>query len=248
VSVQIYASKGTTIFQAKQKLNIKKRVSEGIFVKPAAMQMGILGSKAMRGCAKAHIFFVDGNLKAQRSTPETIEHDGYEVCCFARADSCLDELRISRCDLLIIGVRMPDMNGVELLTAVKRILPWLPVLVIIRCGDVPTAIRAIKIGASDVIEDPFGIQTLLSAIKSLLKFPNMDVFLPGKALTSAETSILRLILNGYTNGEIADLVHRSLRTVEAHRHRIMHKLKVSNVVELVKRSVVMELIELPGRG
>jgi len=202
----------------------------------------------MRGCAKSHIFFVDGNVKAQRSIFKTIEHDGYEVFCFSRANSCLDELHISRCDLLIIGVRIPDMDGIDLLTAVKRILPWLPVLVIIRHGDVPTAIKAVKIGASDVIEDSFDIQTLLSAIKSLLKLPNMDDFLSGNALTSGETSILRLILDGYTNGEIADLVHRFLRTVEAHRHRIMHKLKVSNVVELVKRSAVMGLVELPRRG
>ena len=90
-------------------------------------------------------------------------------------------------------------------------------------------------------------QTLLSAAKSALKAANIDDPLLGESLTNMEIRILHLILDGHTNDEIADFLHRSVRTVEVHRSGIMHKLGVTNVVELVKRAVMLGLVELPGR-
>jgi len=69
--------------------------------------------------------------------------------------------------------------------------------------------------------------------------------LPGKALTKTEIKVLRFILDGNSNKETARLLHRSVRTVEDHRSHIMHKLGVDNLVDLVKQSAAMGLLELP---
>ena len=69
---------------------------------------------------------------------------------------------------------------------------------------------------------------------------------PGKPLTASEMRVLRLIVQGMSNREIAQSVHRSVRTVEGHRARLMRKLGVENSVELVKRAAVMGLVDLPA--
>ena len=66
-----------------------------------------------------------------------------------------------------------------------------------------------------------------------------------RTLTTTETEVLRLILDGKSNKEAAHLLHRSVRTIEDHRSHIMHKLGVDNVVDLVKRAAAMGLVDLP---
>jgi len=86
------------------------------------------------------------------------------------------------CDLLITDVKMPDIDGIELLTEVQHIVPWLPVLLVTGYGDVPMATAAFKAGAVDFIEKPLGKQVLLSAVESVLKRINPSDQLLGKAL------------------------------------------------------------------
>jgi FixJ family two-component response regulator len=138
---------------------------------------------------------------------------------------------------------MPDMDGIELLTETKRIAPWLPVLVITGYGDVPMAVRALKAGALDFIEKPLNRKRFLSAVEAALQRSAPLDRLLGKALTRVEMRILQLILDGKSNRDIAEMFHRSLRTIEVHRNRLMRKLGVSSVVALVRRAVALGLAE-----
>jgi FixJ family two-component response regulator len=149
------------------------------------------------------------------------------------------------CDLLITDVKMPGMNGIELLTEVRSLAPWLPVLLVTGYGDVPMVTSAFKAGAVDFVEKPLDRQTLLSAVESVLKQINPSDPTLGKALTRTERRVLRLLLDGKTNKEIGVLFGRNIRTIEMHRDRIMRKLGVKNTVELVKRATVLGLVELP---
>jgi two-component system response regulator FixJ len=137
---------------------------------------------------------------------------------------------------------MPGMDGIEFLAQVKHIAPWLPVLVITGYGDIPMAVKALKLGASDFIEKPINGETLLSTVQLLLKRTTPPDTLLGKALSKTEMMVLRLILDGKNNSEIAYLRHRSVRTIEDQRCRIMRNLGVHNVVDLVKRATVMGLV------
>ena len=189
----------------------------------------------MTNNAKQHIFFADDEPKVRELVGKTLERLGTKVSCFASASECLEQLRSQQCDLLITDVKMPGMDGLELLVEAKRIVSWLPVLVVTGYGDVPMAVKAVKMGASDFIEKPLDRQSFLSAVESLLK-PMTPIALPlCESLTKTEIGVLRLILDGKGNKEMADLLCRSVSTVKTHRKHIMRKLGVSNVVDLVKR-------------
>jgi FixJ family two-component response regulator len=197
----------------------------------------------VRDSAKQHIFFVDDEPDIRKVVGKTLGHLGLRVSCFASADDCLKHLRAGKCDLLITDVKMPKMDGIELLIEAKRIAPWLPVVVITGYGDVPMAVRSLKAGAADFIEKPLDRETLIRTVESVLRGTVPPKSLLGKKLSRAEIMVLRLLLDGKRNAEIAIILSRSVRTIEDHRRHIMRKLGVDNLVDLVKHAAVMELIE-----
>jgi len=192
------------------------------------------------------IFFVDDEAGVRRAVAKTLERMGSKVICFARAADCLEQLRSKRCDLLITDVKMPGMNGIQLLTEAKRVAPWLPVLVITGYGDVPMAVQALKAGALDFIEKPLDRERFLSAVEEALQRNIPLDRLLGKALTRMEIATLHLVLEGKNNREIAELLHRSVRTIEVHRNRLMRKLGVNNIAALVRRATVLGLTRPPA--
>ncbi len=191
-----------------------------------------------------HIFFVDDEPKVREVIGETLEQLGSKVSCFASAKDCLEQLELQKCDLLITDIKMPGISGIELLTEAKSIAPWLPVLVVTGYGDIPMAVTAVKAGAVDFIEKPLETETFLRKVKSLMKRNPILDFMKDKPLTKSEVRILKLVIEGKSSKEISNILHRSVRTIEVHRARIMHKLGVDNLVDLVKRAAVMGLIDL----
>ncbi len=199
----------------------------------------------MTNNAEQHIFFVDDEPKVRKAVGRTLEQLGSKVSCFACAADCLEQLRSTTCDLLITDVKMPEMDGIELLAEARRIAPWLLVLVITGYGDIPMAVKAVKAGALDFIEKPLDRQGFLSIVESILKRNALADSLLGKLLTRTEMKVLRFILKGKSNKEIARLRHRSIRTIEDHRSCIFRKFGVDNLVDLTKRAAGMGLVNLP---
>lgn len=202
---------------------------------------------AMTNITKQYVFLVDDEPKVCKMVGRTLEQTGLKVSYFARAAECLKQLHSQKCDLLITDVKMPEMDGIELLTKVKHIIPSLPVLVITGYGDIKMAVKALKMGASDFIEKPLDRQSFLSVVDSVLKQNTQPHRFVGNALTKTEMIVLRLILDGKDTKEIARLRHRSVRTIEDHRSRIMRKIGVDNLVDLVKQTAVVRLVE-PGEN
>jgi len=194
-----------------------------------------------------HIFFVDNEPKVREVVGETLELLGSKVSCFASAADCLEQLEIQRCDLLITDMKMPGMNGIELLIEAKRFAPWLPVLVVTGYGDIPTAITAMKAGAVDFIEKPLETKPFLRKVKSLMKHNPVLDFMKDKPLTKNELRILKLVVEGKSSKQISYMLHRSVRTIEVHRARIMHKLNVDNLIDLVKQAAAIGLIDLTDK-
>ena len=174
---------------------------------------------------KKHIFSVGDKPQVLKMVDRNLQQAGFNVSCFSRISDCLEQLRSRHpCDLLIVDVKLPLMNGTELLTKVKCIVPSLPVLVIVGYGDVTTAVTALKTGASDVIEKPLNMESFLSAVELTLNGNTRPHSLVKSVLTKTEMRILQLILDGKSNKEISYLLQRSVRTVEVHRNHIMRKL------------------------
>lgn len=193
---------------------------------------------------REHVCVVEDEPKVRAVLHKTLERAGLTVSCFGSADDCLAYLDHGKCDLLVTDVRMPEKDGIELLAEVKRILPWLPVLVVTGFGDVPMAVKAFKMGAADFIEKPLDRDTFLAAVRTLLARNPVLKVLRDQTLTRMELKVLYQILEGRNNREIADVLSRSHRTVEVHRRHLMQKLKANNVVELLRQAAQLHLFDL----
>jgi len=198
----------------------------------------------MTNGGEQHIFFVDDQTDVCKAVCSTLEETGFKVSCFSCGADCLVQLRSQKCDLLITDLKMPGINGLELLMEVKRLIPSLPVLVLTGYGDIPTTVRALREGASDFLEKPLDRQSLLLAVESVLNQNTQTHRFVGKVLSRSEMGVLRLLLDGKNTKEIARLQHRSARTIEDHRCSIMHKLGVNNMVDLVKQTAVVRLLDV----
>ena len=197
--------------------------------------------------AKQKIFFVDDEHATRITVSDVLGRAGYDVTCFSSADDCLSELERAGCNLLITDMKVSEMEGMTLLSEVRRIAPWTPVIVMSEFGDIPTAIRAIKLGAADFIEKPFDQTALLDRIREILSRSEFGNSAAALKLTKTEKKVLRLILAGNSNKEIALKKHCALRTVEFHRSNIYHKFGVDNVVELIAKAMAM-FISQNGHG
>jgi two-component system, LuxR family, response regulator FixJ len=191
------------------------------------------------------IFLVDDDPNVLETICETLEQICSKVSCFTNAAECLEQLGTERCNLLITDLKMPGMDGIELLTRVKRLAPWMPVLVVTGYGDIPKAVTAIQAGAAGFIEKPLVRELFLRKVQSLLcKDAVINSSLIGKALAEMERKVLELVVEGKTSKEIAHLLHRSTRTIEWHRNHIMCKLGVDNIADLMKQAVAMGMVKL----
>ena len=183
-----------------------------------------------------HIFIFDGEQSSTGLFSEILEEPYFKLSYFTRVENCFARLRTQKCDLLIVDLKMYDIDTIALVKDIKRLVPWVAILAIADSGDIPMAIKAIKAGAVDVIEIPLEKNCFLKKIKPILQQNNADF---SKFLTLKEMEVLRFILDGKSNKEIAYLLHRSTRTVEVHRKHIMQKLGVDNAVDLIKQAFIM---------
>lgn len=201
----------------------------------------------MSDFAQQHVFVVDDEVKVLEAVGETLAGLGVEVTCFVSPIKCLENMRRERCDLLVTDLKMSEMDGIELLANAKRRTPWVPVLVVTGYGDVPSAVRAMKAGAVDFIEKPLDKRSLLRIVKSILAESDVVKTSVGKPLTAVQAKVLGLVIDGKSNRQIADLLKRSVRTIEVHRAHVMDKLGVGSVIDLVKRAASLGLVDLTAR-
>ncbi|HPC96179.1 MAG TPA: response regulator [Sedimentisphaerales bacterium] len=190
---------------------------------------------------RQHVFVVDDEPDVCEALRRTLEQAGYEVRCFDSATTCLVKMRSARCDLLITDVVLPGMDGIELLSEVKCRTPSLPVLVVTGYGNVEMAVEVMAAGAANFLQKPLGRDSFLAAVEAALKHRRRAREGVRKPLTRSEIEVLRLILDGKGNKEIARLRHRSVRTIEDQRRRIMHKFGVDNPVDLIREVAIVRM-------
>lgn len=149
---------------------------------------------------------------------------------------------------LVTDLRMPDMNGVELLERLKGQGTLIPAIVITGHGDIPMAVAAMKAGAVDFIEKPFEDEVLVEAIKRAAgrleerPVPLEDTAVLRErldALSERERQVMAAVVAGLPNKTIAYDLGISPRTVEIHRANIMSKMQARNLPELVRMSMAI---------
>jgi len=190
------------------------------------------------------VFFVDDDIGICKLISEELKSIDCNVSYFTDATECLEHLQKQNCNLLITDVKMPVMDGLTLLSKTRRVTPWVSVMVITGFGDIPMAVRALKLGAADFIEKPLDRKSFLHKVQTILKQDDFTDISTRQILTKTEKKVLKLILEGKCNKEIAYKLGRALRTVERHRGNIMHKFGVDNVVDLVKKAVLLNMDDI----
>lgn len=165
---------------------------------------------------------------------------------YPSAQEFLQQNPLLRSGCLLLDVRMPDMNGLELLDELKKKGITLPVIFITGHGDVELAVQAMKAGAMDFIEKPFDNDRLISVVKVCLnesinqgdskqKIEAIDELI--NSLTKREREVMELLVNGKQNKVIAKILNISPRTVELHRAKVMKKLNAHSLSDLVKTAL-----------
>ncbi len=188
------------------------------------------------------VFFVDDEPEICQVASQILGEQPCEVVTFNCAEECLSAIKERKCDLLIADLKMPGMDGMELLKSAKTILPSLPIIMVTGYGQIAIAVKAIKAGAFDFVEKPFDVEVFLPIVLAALKQSACEGSKGAMSLTTAEKRVLHLIANGKSNKEMANILVCSVRTIENHRYRIMRKMKVESTAGLVKAAIKMGLV------
>lgn len=150
-------------------------------------------------------------------------------------------------DAMVVDIRLEGMNGLELVRRLRERGVAAPVVFISGVNEVPVAVEAMKLGAYDFVTKPFGGQTPIDVVQGALRRHVADSGREARAaevhellakLSPRENQVLRAVVDGKANKVIAFDLGLSEKTVEEHRSRVMSKLAVSSVADLVKLAVV----------
>jgi FixJ family two-component response regulator len=183
------------------------------------------------------VFIVDDDASVRDALSLLLSLRGYVTATFASAEDFLAALQPDWRGCVVLDIRMPGMSGLELQKRLAQRQPALPVIVITAHGDVAAARQAFLAHAVDFIEKPFDGEQLLAAIdNSLAGTPDPVPVKTAAAgqLSPREREVMALMVTGLHNRRIADELGISPRTVEVHKARVMHKLGVRNLVDLVR--------------
>lgn len=191
----------------------------------------------------AKVYIVDDDEAIRDSLRWLLEAKGYTVETYASAEQFLVAYRWDYPGCLVLDVRMPGMNGLELHEKLTALNYCLPVIFVTGHGDVPMAVNAIKKGAVDFIEKPFSDQELVDLIRRSLELDaqcrshadkSAAIAASVAQLTPREHEVMDLVVAGRHNKIIADQLGISIKTVEAHRAKVMEKMGAKSVVDLVQ--------------
>lgn len=192
------------------------------------------------------VFVVDDDDAARDSLVMLLKSDGLASRGFASAHDFLATFQPEARGCLVSDLRMPGMDGIELIRELKAIGCILPVIVITGHADVSRAVDAMKAGASDFLEKPFESEQLLRVVRACLEDNDLAVDATAaktrvlrrlESLTARERQVLDLILEGASNKVIAAKLAISPRTVEIYRANVMSKMRADSLSDLIRSTI-----------
>ena len=189
------------------------------------------------------LFVVDDDPSVRKGLARLLKSAGYAVESFASAREFLD--RISQGEsagCVVLDVCMPGLSGPELQRELKTFTPPISIIFLTGHGDIPMSVRAMKDGATDFLTKPIHDQDLLRAVQHALARNAEDraryevlreLRQRASTLTPRELEVMALVVRGRLNKQVADELGTVEKTIKVHRARVMEKMKVTSVAELV---------------
>ena len=206
--------------------------------------------------AEATVHIVDDDAAVRRTLERVLDTMGFQTRSYESSSAFLAVSPRLSAGCILLDVRMPGMDGLELQARLLQLGIALPVIVVTGQGDVESAVRAMKAGAVDYIEKPYGDAVLRAAINTALSSGGwigrdreaMRAAQRIAALSPREREVLDALVEGRVNKVIAYDLGISVRTVEVHRARMMVRLGVRQLPEAVRLAVIARLAPKPTRS
>src|ERR1700741_5374604 len=189
------------------------------------------------------VFVVDDDPSVRETLADLIASIGLSVLTFKSAREFLESRRPDAPACLVLDVRLPGLSGLELQRELLRIEAPIPIIFITGHGDIPMTVRAMKEGAVEFLAKPFRDQDLLDAIQHAIEIDRAarqertivaEVRQCYQSLTKREREVMKPIVSGLLNKQIAAELGSSETTIKMHRGQIMHKMKAQSAVQLAR--------------
>jgi two-component system, LuxR family, response regulator FixJ len=195
------------------------------------------------------VHIIDDDDAVRRSAAFMLKHAGYRVESHVSGVAFLKEAKHAKRGCVLLDVRMPEMDGLEVQQEMSNIGIDMPIVILTGHGDVDVAVKAMRAGAVNFIEKPYEKETLLHAIEEAharldrshdkdMKANEAQVRLA--SLTGRERDVLNGLVQGYPNKTIAYDLGISPRTVEIYRANMMEKLRVRSLSEALRIAFIAE--------
>lgn len=193
--------------------------------------------------AKPTIFVIDDDASIRKSLSRLLRSAGYTAETFSSAEEFLRRTHFDGVGCILLDVKMPGLSGMDLQEELNKADYHMPIVFITGHGDIPMSVEAMKKGAVDFLTKPFDDEELLQALRAAIEKDRNaraeytevhGIRRRIELLTPREDEIFRYVVTGMLNKQIALELGIAEKTVKVHRGRVMEKLGVNSVAELVR--------------
>lgn len=209
------------------------------------------------GHSRGRVHVVDDDRSFATAIERRLKRAGYEVATYASAQQLLDLLpNGNEPSCIVLDVRIPGLSGPQLQERLSELGSTLPIIFLTGHADIPTTVRAIKAGAHDFLTKPVTSDDLLRAIEKAFAHHQISRDEQNKldgvrarvaTLTPRERQVFEFVVGGRTNKHAARALGCTERTIKAHRQRMMEKMQVRSVAELVSLAERIGVASAAGR-
>ncbi len=200
------------------------------------------------------VFVIDDDAQVRRAVGRLLMAAGHRAELFSSAIQFLESTDGDRAGCLLIDLRLPGLNGIDLFNLLRTTGKTIPMVFLTGYGDVPTSVQAMKAGAVDFLTKPVDEEELLEAIGRALardvelrerRVEQEELVGRRTTLTRRERQVFDLVVQGLLNKQIAGRLGTTEQTVKVHRGRVMQKMQATSIAQLVH---IAERLEAYGRG
>ncbi len=206
---------------------------------------------------KSIVHVIDDDEAVRQALAFQLGSAGIDVRTYESATVFLEVAPTVQGGCIVTDVRMPELSGIDLLRRLRALKLAMPVIVITAHGDIPLAVEAMRLGAMDFLEKPFEDEVLLASVRSALDKGDRDQkrqaernTIEGRlaALSNRERDVLKGLVGGHANKQIAYDLGISPRTIENYRANLMIKMQAASLSDLVRMALIAGILESDADG